>query len=254
VLRAGAALVVSLSVLGLVVRSTPAVAPADRVSPSGLVFRYYPGSGWQFQPLLSFSRLDVLVSAGQAAPARRLVDALLARGRRQGAALYWDYNFPYEGGRAPWRSGFVQAEAADYLAETSRFLRQPALLGSAEAALRGLRHGLLLRVGGGLWVREYGFNRKVILNSQLQVLLSLHHYILGAPTADARRLVQSLYRATVRLLPRFDLGCRSLYQLGGPVADHHYQDYHVILLEQLAHAFPGEPLFRRLYLRWSKCA
>lgn len=229
-------------------------ATSDRQTLSGLVFRYYAGSGWQFQPLLSFEQLNNLVSAGQAPAAQRLVEALLARGQRQGAALYWRYDFPFAGGPVPWSSGFVQAVAAQALARASRLLGQPALLGPARAALRGLRRGLLLHVGGGLWIREYGFTQQVILNSQLQSLLSLHSYARLVATPQAAGLVQSLYRATVRLLPRFDLGCHSLYQLGGPVADQHYQDYHVALLERLAGQYPGQPLFRRLYLRWRRCA
>jgi hypothetical protein len=113
---------------------------------------------------------------------------------------------------------------------------------------------LLLRVGGGLWIREYGFTQQVILNSQLQSLLSLHFYARLADSPQAARLVHSLYRATVRLLPRFDLGCHSLYQLGGPVADQHYQDYQVDLLKRLAGQYPEQPLFQRLYLRWRRCA
>jgi hypothetical protein len=229
-------------------------ASADRQSASGLVFRYYPGAGWQFQPLLSFEHLNTLVTAGQARAAQRLVDALLARGERQAAALYWRYDFPFAGGPVPWSSGFVQAIAAQALARASRLLEQPALLRPAGAALVGLRHGLLLRVGGGLWIREYGYTQQVILNSQLQSLVSLGAYARLVDTRDAVRLVQSLYRATVRLLPRFDLGCHSLYQLGGPVADHHYQDYHVALLKRLTSRYPEEPVFRRLYLRWRPCA
>ena len=239
----------------LLVGGRPVVggAASDRESASGLVFRYYPGSGWQFHPLLSFEHLNNLVSAGQVHASQRLVEALLARGERQGVALYWRYDFPY-GGPAPWSSGFVQAVAAQSLARASRLLERPALLRPARAALLGLRQGLLLHIGGGLWIREYGFTQQVILNSQLQSLVSLHSYAGLVGTPQAARLVQSLYRATLRLLPRFDLGCHSLYQLGGPVADRHYQDYHVALLKRLAGQYPEEPLFRRLYLRWRRCA
>jgi len=241
------------------VRARPAgtalagAAASERQSPSGLVFRYYPGAGWQFHPLLSFEHLNSLATGGRALAAQRLVKALLARGQRHGASLYWRYEFPY-GGPVPWTSGFVQAIAAQALARASRLLVRPALLRSAEAALRALRQGLLLHVGGGLWIREYGFTRQVILNSQLQSLLSLQSYAQLVATPQAARLVRSLYRATVRLLPHFDLGCHSLYQLGGPVADHHYQAYHVALLERLAGRYPEEPLFRRLYVRWRRCA
>jgi hypothetical protein len=234
--------------------SVPNTGPRpDRESRSGLVFRYYPGSGWRFQPLLSFAHLNKLVSAGQAPAAQRLVKAVLARGERQGTALYWRYDFPYMDGPVPWSSGFVQVVAAQSLARASQLLKRPALLGSARAALRGLREGLLLHVGGGLWIREYSFNHQVILNSQLQSLISLSSYSQVVATSGATRLVQSFYRATVRLLPHFDLGCHSLYQLGGPTADSHYQDYHVSLLARLAGQYPAEPLFRQLYQRWRPC-
>src|SRR5438045_6468335 len=142
---------------------------------------------------------------------------------------------------------------AQALARARQLLGRSVLLTPARAALRGLRQGLLLHVGGGLWIREYGFTRQVILNSQLQSLLSLHSYAHLVATPQAARLVQSLYRATVRLLPRFDLGCHSLYQLGGPVAGHHYQDYHVALLQRLAVQYPEEPPFRLLYVHWGRC-
>jgi hypothetical protein len=220
--------------------------PPDRTTASGLVFHHYADAGWQLQPLLSFAHLNSLVTAGDEQAAGRLVDALLARGRPDRGALYWEYNFPYQGASPPWRSGFVQAIAAEALARASELLGRPSLLRPAGAALRGLRH-LLLRVDGGLWIQEYGFTQEVILNSQLQSLLSLESYARLVGTPAARSLVQSLYRATVRLLPRFDLGCHSLYELRGPAADSHYQAYHVLLLRRLANRHPTEPVFRRLW-------
>src|SRR5947207_239208 len=92
---AAALAVLALGVLGLTVgsdsRSAGGDSPADRTSPSGVVFRYYPGSGWHFQPLLSFAHMNDLVTAGRYAAAGRLADALLARAHRDGTALYWSY-------------------------------------------------------------------------------------------------------------------------------------------------------------------
>src|SRR5262249_31973292 len=143
---------------------------------SGLVFHHYSGAGWRFQPLLSFAHLNSVVSAGRAPAAERLVEALLARSQRQGTALYWRYDFFFDGGSTRWRSGFTQAVASQSLARASQLLSRPDLLGQARAALRGLEQGLVLHIGGGLWIREYGFTRQVILNSQLQSLISLHSY------------------------------------------------------------------------------
>jgi hypothetical protein len=250
-----AVLVLALGLLGLTAGGTRGPGTgATRETRTGLVFRYYAGSGWQFQPLLSFGHLRYIVSYGEAPAANRLVAALVARGEWRARALYWRYDFPYDGHPAPWRSGFVQVEAAEALLHTSWLLNRPALLGPARAALRGLRHGLLMHVGGGLWIREYGFDHQVILNSQLASLLLVHNLARELPSPETTRLERGLFRATVRLLPRFDLGCHSRYQLDGPSADRHYQDYHVGLLSRLGREFPAEPLFRRLYLRWRPCA
>lgn len=50
----------------------------------GIVYRYYAGSGYRFQPLLSFGQLNVFVSAQDAGRVRTLASALLARGVRRG--------------------------------------------------------------------------------------------------------------------------------------------------------------------------
>ena len=105
----------------------------------GLVFRYYGGAGYQFQPLLSFAALNQLVLEQRCGAARRLASALLARAVRSGDAVYWEYDFPFQGGPVPWRSGFAQAVAAQALARAGVMLRDPALTAAAAASFRGLR-------------------------------------------------------------------------------------------------------------------
>jgi PKD repeat protein len=218
----------------------------------GLVFRDYAGAGYQFQPLLSFAALNRQVLQRRCSAVRRLASALLARGVRSGDAVYWEYDFSFEGGPVPWRSGFAQAVAAQALARAGVILPDPALSAAAAASFRGLRRTLLMGLAGGYWVREYGFTGQVILNAQLQSILSLQSYATVAESAAARRLVGELALATRRLLPRFDLGCWARYQLGGAAASLHYQTYHVELLRRLAATRP-EPIWRRTYLRWRRC-
>jgi hypothetical protein len=218
----------------------------------GLVFRYYGGAGSQFQPLLSFAALNNQVLQRRCGAARRLASALLARAVRSGDAVYWDYDFPFEGGPVPWRSGFAQAVAAQALARAGVMLRDPALFSAAAASFRGLRRTLLMPLAGGFWIREYGFTSQVILNAQLQSIISLDSYATIAESAAARRLARELALATRRLLPRFDLGCWARYELGGAAASLHYQTYHVELLRRLAVTHP-EPIWRRTYLRWRRC-
>jgi PKD repeat protein len=225
---------------------------APGVGGDGLVFQYYGGSGYQFQPLLSFAALNRVVLKRRCGAARRLASALLARAVRTGDAAYWEYGFPYQGGPVPWRSGFAQAVAAQALARAGVFLRDPALSAVAAASFRGLRHTLLMRIAGGYWVREYGFTHQVILNSQLQSIISIESYASVAESAAARDLARELAVAARRLLPRFDLGCWARYQLGGGAASLHYQTYHVELLRRLA-ATHADPIWRRTYLRWRRC-
>jgi hypothetical protein len=227
-------------------------APDSRDGGDGLVFRYYGGAGLQFQPLLSFAALNNQVLQRRCGAARRLASALLARAVRSGEAAYWEYDFSFEGGPVPWRSGFAQVVAAQALARAGVMLRDPALSAAAASAFRGLRRTLLIPLAGGLWVREYGFTNQVILNAQLQSIISLDSYATIAESAAARRLADELAVATRRLLPSFDLGCWARYQLGGAAASLHYQTYHVELLRRLA-ATHAEPIWRRTYLRWRRC-
>jgi PKD repeat protein len=223
-----------------------------RASRDGLTFRSYVAVGYQFQPLLSFAALNSTVSHKRWCAARRLASALVARAVRSGNAAYWEYGFSFAGGPVPWRSGFAQAVAAQALSRAGALLEDPGLSASASAAFRGLRGPLLMRLAGGAWVREYGFTNEVILNAQLQSIISLDSYAAVADSAPGRRLAQELTVAAQRLLPRFDLGCWARYELGGGRASLHYQTYHVELLRQLAATRP-EPIWRRTYLRWRRC-
>jgi hypothetical protein len=228
-------------------------APGSRdVHGDGLVFQYYGGAGYQFQPLLSFAALNKKVLQRRCGAVRRLASALLSRAVRSGGAVYWEYDFSFQGGPVPWRSGFAQAVGAQALARAGVMLRDPALSAAAAASFRGLHQTLLMGLAGGYWVREYGFTQQVILNAQLQSILSIQSYAAVAESAAARRLADELALATRRLLPRFDLGCWARYQLGGAAASLHYQTYHVELLRRLAAARP-EPIWRRTYLRWRRC-
>lgn len=221
------------------------------VSDRSVVFREYPGLGYRFQPLLSFAALNQNVSQRRPYAARRIAAALLGRAVRSGDALYWEYDFPYQGGPAPWRSGFAQAVAAQGLARAGALLHEPLLAAAAAAAFRGLRT-LLLPIADGLWIREYSFTHEVILNAQLQSIISLESYAKTAESAAAGRVVRELIVATRRLLPLFDVGCWARYELAGPPASLSYQAYHVDLLRRLSATRP-EPIWRKTYARWVRC-
>lgn len=237
----------------VVTGSAGAATPSGMQDRGGLVYRYYAGAGYRFQPLLSFANLQSAVTRRDASNARRLAQALLARGVRHGAALYWPYDFSFGGGPSTWTSGFTQAVAANALARAGVLLRDDSLEAAAASAFAGLRRTLLIPMaGGGLWIREYSYTGQVILNAQLESVLQLDSYAAIAKTPSARTVARVLERTSARLLPQFDLGCWGRYQLGGLAADTHYEAYHVDLLRRLASTYP-DPIWRDTYLRWRRC-
>jgi D-glucuronyl C5-epimerase C-terminus len=151
----------------------------------------------------------------------------------------------------PALSGFAQAVASQALARTGVMLREPLLGAAAAASFRGLRRTLLIQLAGGSWIREYSFTQQVILNAQLQSIISLESYATIARSDAARRVASDLIIATRRLLLRFEMGCWARYQLGAPAASLRYQTYHVELLRQLA-ATHAEPIWRTTYERWRR--
>ena len=72
-----------------------------------------------------------------------------------------------------------------------------------------------MEAGGGLWVREYRFTNMVILNAQLQSLVSVSRYAETSGDLDGKVIAGKLELASRALLSRFDTGCWSLYSLDG---------------------------------------
>jgi D-glucuronyl C5-epimerase C-terminus len=192
-------------------------AAAGRVlDRNGVVYRHADGRA-RFHPLLSFQQLNGYMDVGRRRQAGRLARALIARGRRVGPKLVWDYRFAYAGSPAPWRSGMAQAVAAEALARAGyhraarrAFFAVPALLG---------------RTSGQPWVRLYSFDAIPVLNAQLQSALSLRRY--GRITRDRRaiRLSIRLIAAADMLFPRFETACWSRYSIDGAEANPLYHRY-----------------------------
>ena len=205
---------------------------------SGVVYRSYGPAGYQFQPLASFASVNAALEAGERARARALAEALLARAEHRGRALVWKYYFGLYGARSHWSSGLTQAVAAQALARVG-------LVADARAAFAAIRPRLLIALRQGPWVRLYSFSDSVVLNAQLQAVLSLRQYGLIARDRQALRLADELARTSQQLLPAFDSGWWSRYELGGGNAPLDYHRYVTSLLWKLAHAFAGGPWARQ---------
>jgi hypothetical protein len=100
----------------------------------------------------------------------------------------------------------------------------------------------VLSLSSGPWIRLYGFNSEIVLNAQLQTILSLLEYATATGDTSASALVSQLTASVQRLLPRFDTGDWSLYELGGGYASLGYQKFVTDLLRKLA-TKTGDPFW-----------
>ena len=211
--------------------------PDERIDvrgPDGVVYRWFPGKGLEFHPLANFGALNNLAAKDDPEATRSLADALLARAIPREDALLWEYSFRYGRGRPPWTSGMAQAVAAQALARAGARLGDPSLLTAASRAYAALPGKLVFPVSTGPWVRLYGFDREIVLNAQLQAVVSLQDYGDAAADPGARALAGRMLAAARGLLWRFDTGDWSRYELGGGYAKREYQVYVTSLLGKLA--------------------
>jgi hypothetical protein len=206
--------------------------PRDVRARSGVVYRHYGAHGYQFQPLASFGRVNSLIDAGERRKATSLALALVARAESRGASLYWQYAFGTYGAGPRWTSGLTQAVAAQALARVG-------LVRDARRAFTAIAPKLLMGLPQGPWVRLYSFSNSVVLNAQLQALLSLRQYAALTQDPRARKLTGALAQSSRLLLPRFDTGWWSRYELSGGNAPIDYHRYVTALLWKLARTYGG---------------
>jgi D-glucuronyl C5-epimerase-like protein len=208
-------------------------ARIDVTDDEGVVYRWFPGLGLEFHPLANFAALNSAATRQDAESTRMLADALLARAIPRGNRLLWEYQFRYGSGRPPWASGMAQAVAAQALARSSALLQDPNLDAAAVHAFASVPP-LLLNLSSGPWIRLYGFDSEVVLNAQLQTMVSLFEYSQTTGDEEAQSLFDELTAATQALFARFDTGDWSLYELGGGYAPRDYQKLVTDLLAKLA--------------------
>jgi len=191
--------------------------PAERVDVSdgeGVVYRWFPNKGLEFHPLASFSALANAAGAHDVEKTQALAFALLDRAVPREHRLIWEYSFAYGFGRPPWASGMAEALAAQALARAGALLGDARLTAAAGRAYAAVPP-LVFETAWGPWIRLYGFDREVVLNAQLQTVISLLEY--GQTTGDtgATALAQRLEATAKALFPRFDTGDWSVDYVAG---------------------------------------
>jgi len=205
----------------------------DVTDDEGVVYRWFPGEGLQFHPLASFGALNAAAAANDVERVETLAAALVARGEPAPlGTVRFEYWFPFEGGKPPWVSGMAQAVAAQALARAGNIV-DPTYLDTARASYGLVSRWLVQQLPSGPWIKLYAFNRDVVLNAQLQTILSLDDYAETATDPDAQALADRLQATAEALLPRFDSGSWSYYSLARDESTLGYHTFVVSLLQKL---------------------
>jgi D-glucuronyl C5-epimerase C-terminus len=206
----------------------------DITGDDGVVYRWFGVQGFQFHPLANFGALNAAIAANDADAVRTLAAALVARAVPRGPGLRWEYYFPFGGGRPPWTSGMAQAVAAQALSRAGALAANTAFTAAAAKAYAAVPVALVQHLAEGPWIKLYSFDRLVVLNAQLQAILSLEDYAAATNDPNALTLATSMTVAAQALLPKFDTGYWSLYALGGAEAPLEYQKLVTQQLQKLA--------------------
>jgi hypothetical protein len=114
--------------------------PGDIRDADGIVYRFFAGHGYTFHPLATVAALNAAAASRRRTDAARLARALVARSVPLRGARAWEYYFAY-GGPSRWRSGFVQAVAAQALARAARRARAAPRRWSVGSRVRLRRRG-----------------------------------------------------------------------------------------------------------------
>jgi D-glucuronyl C5-epimerase C-terminus len=209
----------------------------------GIVYRATWTQGFQFHPLANFGALNSDITHRNDGRAEKHAEALAARMVRRRLKGVWEYYFPFGGGWPPWTSGMAQAAAAHALARAGTRYDRPFFLRVAGRAYRSIPEGFAMQLSAGPWVRLYRFNRLVVLNAQLQSVVSLGVYAALSGDTAAAGYSERMKRAADTMFPRFETRYWSRYSLGqeSPLR---YHVYVISLLRKLA-ARTGEAAWTR---------
>jgi hypothetical protein len=211
--------------------------PGQRITFAGseLVFQYYRGVGIQLQMLANFGLANGLWEGQMDARLRTLLGELLGVSVRRAGGTAWEYYFPFGGGRPPWTSAMSQGTAIQALSRASVRLGQPWLLLAAESGLSLFRrsHPEGVRLDRGTDRAEYllySFDPELlVLNGFLQALIGLYDHAQISNSALARRLFAAGDREARIMVPRYDTGSWSLYDLHSRST----RDYHLLVTQFL---------------------
>lgn len=185
---------------------------------SQIIYEFYPGSGWQLQPLANFGHLNGMLKLRhpKAGSLESYADELLQTAVARHGFLAFEYYFPWSGGAPGWVSGMATAtgmQAFSTLAARDGDTRYSdaahSMLGVFES---GPPWGIQLERPQGLFFLQYSQDPSLLVgNAYAQSILGLDVYARNSGDTTAAGLVSQAVAAARRILPLYDTGAWSLY-------------------------------------------
>jgi hypothetical protein len=218
---------------------------------SPVIFEFYPGSGWQIQPLANIGRLNGLARSKSTDPATlaAYAESLLALSVNRKGALAFEYYFPWSGGGPAWVSGMTTATGMQALTRVWQRTGDSRYRDAAERMVgiffRSPPWGVKLTRGNGrVHYLQYSQSPRLLVgNAFAQTLIGLDEFAETTGSARGRlALRRGLHQADVGM-PRYDTGAWSLYSRApgtttGRASDLHYHELFRDFLGTLCEHFP----------------
>lgn len=140
-------------------------------------------------------------------------------------------------------AGMTQGEGISVLVRAHQVTGEAAFLGAARRALDPMLRpvvdgGTQRVVADGIILEEFPLEEHSgVLNGWVFAVFGLHDLLLGHADPRAQTLLESSLTALARLLPRYDLGYWSRYDLSGTIASPFYHGLHIAQLTALELTF-----------------
>jgi len=185
---------------------------------SEIIYEFYPGSGWQLQPLANFGHLNGLLKLKRpkAGLLESYADELLRTAVTRHGFMAFEYYFPWSGGAPGWVSGMATATGMQAFSTLAKRDGQTKYADAAHSMLGVFRHrppwGIRIKRPQGTFFLQYSQDRSLLVgNAYAQSILGLDVYAKNSGDTTAASLVSQGVDAAKKILPLYDTGAWSLY-------------------------------------------
>jgi hypothetical protein len=200
-------------------RNGPSTYGARRTFPgSQIIYEFYPGAGWQLQPLANFGHLNGMLKLKhpKAGSLESFADELLATGVTRHGFLAFEYYFPWSGGAPGWVSGMATATGMQAFSTLAKRDGQAKYAEAAHSMLgvfqSGPPWGIKIDRPQGTFFLQYSQDKSLLVgNAYAQSILGLDVYAKNSGDTTAAALVNEGVAAAKKILPLYDTGAWSLY-------------------------------------------